>query len=155
MFRTDFWTLWEKERVGWFGRMALKHVYYHVRNEVPVYVRYRMLGAGAWGWPRGMLWGGRWEGGSCLGTHVRMKDFKIKKIKSKWTIYLQKFKKQHLGLEKTVLCLINSFLLFKFQHKLDFLREVFFTFESESESPSALSNSSWPQGLYRSEYWSG
>ena len=28
-----------------------------------------------------MLWGGRWEGGSCLGTHVRVKDFKIKKIK--------------------------------------------------------------------------
>ena len=21
-----FWTLWERERVGWFGRMALKHV---------------------------------------------------------------------------------------------------------------------------------
>ena len=29
-----------------------------------------------------MLWGGRWEGGSCLGTHVRIKDFKIKKIKN-------------------------------------------------------------------------
>ena len=27
-----------------------------------------------------MLWGGRWEGGSCLGPHVRIKDFKIKKI---------------------------------------------------------------------------
>ena len=40
---------------------------------------YSMLGAGAWGWPREMLWGGRWEGGSCLGTHVRIKDFKIKK----------------------------------------------------------------------------
>ena len=30
-----------------------------------------------------MLWGGRWEGGSCLGTHVRIKDFKILKIKIK------------------------------------------------------------------------
>ena len=30
---------------------------------------------------REMLWGGRWEGGSCLGMHVRIKDFKIKKIK--------------------------------------------------------------------------
>ena len=40
-----------------------------------------MLGAGAWGWPREMLWGGRWEGGSCLGTHVRIKDFTILKIK--------------------------------------------------------------------------
>ena len=28
-----------------------------------------------------MLWGGRWEGGSYLGTHVRIKDFKIKKKK--------------------------------------------------------------------------
>ena len=28
-----------------------------------------------------MLWGGRWEGGACLGTHVRIKDFKIKKNK--------------------------------------------------------------------------
>ena len=42
---------------------------------------YSMLGAGAWRWPREMLWGGRWEGGSCLGTHVRIKDFKIKKNK--------------------------------------------------------------------------
>ena len=30
-----------------------------------------------------MLWGGRWEGGSCMGTHVRIKDFKIKKKKKK------------------------------------------------------------------------
>ena len=30
-----------------------------------------------------MLWGGRWEGGSCLGTHVRIKDLKILKIKKK------------------------------------------------------------------------
>ena len=26
MYRTVFWTLWERERMGWFGRMALKHV---------------------------------------------------------------------------------------------------------------------------------
>ena len=26
MYRTVFWTLWERARVGWFGRMALKHV---------------------------------------------------------------------------------------------------------------------------------
>ena len=44
---------------------------------------YSMLGAGAWGWPREMLWGGRWEGVSCLGTHVRIKDFKIKKERKK------------------------------------------------------------------------
>ena len=38
---------------------------------------YSMLGAGAWGRPTEMLWGGRWERGSCLGTHVRIKDFKL------------------------------------------------------------------------------
>ena len=31
---------------------------------------YWVLGAGALGWPRGMGWGGRWEGGSWWGTHV-------------------------------------------------------------------------------------
>ena len=35
MYRTVFWTLWERERVGWFGRMALEYVY-HIRNESPV-----------------------------------------------------------------------------------------------------------------------
>ena len=32
--------------------MALKHVYYHVRNELPVYARYRIQDA--WGWCMGM-----------------------------------------------------------------------------------------------------
>ena len=32
--------------------------------------RYRMLGAGAMGRPRGMVWGGRREQGSGWGTHV-------------------------------------------------------------------------------------
>ena len=31
---------------------------------------YRMLGAGTRGRSREMRWGGRWEGGSGLGTHV-------------------------------------------------------------------------------------
>ena len=43
---------------------------------------YSMLGAGAWGRPTEMLWGGRWEEGSCLGMPIRIKDFKIKKIKN-------------------------------------------------------------------------
>ena len=34
--------------MGRFGRMALKHVYYQIRNELPVYVRYRIQDA--WGW---------------------------------------------------------------------------------------------------------
>ena len=50
----------------------MKHVYYHVRNELPVYVQYRIQDA--WGWCMGMIrrdiWGGRWERGTCLGTRV-------------------------------------------------------------------------------------
>ena len=30
MYRRDFGTLWEKVKVGWFERIALKHVYYHM-----------------------------------------------------------------------------------------------------------------------------
>ena len=30
MYRTVFWTLWEKVRVGRSERIALKHVYYHI-----------------------------------------------------------------------------------------------------------------------------
>jgi len=70
MYRTVFWTLWERERVGRFGRMAMKHVKYHVGNELPVQARCWMLGAGALGRPRGMVWGGRREEGSGWGTHV-------------------------------------------------------------------------------------
>ena len=31
--------LWEKARVGWFERIALKHVYYHMWNRSPVQVQ--------------------------------------------------------------------------------------------------------------------
>ena len=48
MCRADFWSLRERERVGWFGRMALKQVYYLVRNESPVYVRCRIQDALDW-----------------------------------------------------------------------------------------------------------
>ena len=72
MYRTDFWTLWEKARVGWSERTALKHIYYQVWNTSPVQVgcMRQVLGAGALGWPRRMGWGGRCEGGSRWGTHV-------------------------------------------------------------------------------------
>ena len=44
--------LWEKARVGWFERIALKHVYYHMWNKSPVQVR--CMRQGAWGWCTGM-----------------------------------------------------------------------------------------------------
>ena len=68
MYRTEFWTLWEKARVGWSERRALKYIHYQVWNRSPVQVgcRRQVLMAGTLGWPRGM----GWEGGSGWGTHV-------------------------------------------------------------------------------------
>ena len=72
MYRTDFWTLWEKARVGCSKRIALKQVYYQGWNRSPAQARYmrRVLRAGALGRPIGMGWRGRREGGSGWGTHV-------------------------------------------------------------------------------------
>ena len=72
MYRTDFWTLWQKVRLGCSERTASKHVYYQVWNRSPVEVGCMrlVLGAGALGWPRGMGWRGRWERDSGRGTHV-------------------------------------------------------------------------------------
>ena len=84
MYRTDFWTLWEKVRMGWSERIALKHVYYQVWNRLPAQAEWmrQVLRAGALGWPRGMGWGGRWEGGSGWGTHV-----------NPWLIYVNVWQK--------------------------------------------------------------
>ena len=72
MYRTDFWTLWEKARVGCFERTAWKHIYYQGWNRSPAQVgcMRQVLGPGALGRPRGMGWRGRPEGGSGWGTHV-------------------------------------------------------------------------------------
>ena len=45
---------------------------------------YRMLGASALGWPWGMVWGGRWERGSGLGTRVHP-----------WQIHVDVWKNQY------------------------------------------------------------
>ena len=43
MYRTVLWTLWERERVGRFGRMTLKHVKYHVKKNIVVTMSQRVL----------------------------------------------------------------------------------------------------------------
>ena len=72
MYRTEFWTLWEKARVGCFERTASKHVYYPGWNRSPAQAgcMRQVLGPGALGRPRGIEWRGRWEGGSGCGIHV-------------------------------------------------------------------------------------
>ena len=47
-----FWTLWERARVGWYGRMALKHVNYHMWNESSVQAQ--CMRQDAQGWCTGM-----------------------------------------------------------------------------------------------------
>ena len=69
---------------------------------------YSMLGAGAWGWPREMLWGGRWEGGLCLGTHVRIKYFKIKKKNKLKTNKQKKIKKKIIEQGNAYFILLNE-----------------------------------------------
>ena len=72
MYSPDFWTLWEKARVGWSERIAMKHAYYQVWKRSPAQVgcMRQVLRVGALGRPSGMGQGGRWEGGSGWGTPV-------------------------------------------------------------------------------------
>ena len=72
MYRTEFWTLWEKVRVGCFERTASKHVYYLGWNRSPARVgcMRQVLRPGALGRPRGIGWRGRWEGGLRWGIYV-------------------------------------------------------------------------------------
>ena len=72
MYKTDFWTLWEKARMGCFKRTASKHVYYlgWNRSLAQVVCMRQVLRLGALGRPRGIGWRGRWEGGWGWGTHV-------------------------------------------------------------------------------------
>ena len=72
MYRADFWTLWEKVRVGCSERIALKQVYYQGWNRSPAQVgcMRQVLRAGALGSSRGIGWKGRREGGSGWGIHV-------------------------------------------------------------------------------------
>ena len=47
---------------------------------------YRMLGADALGWPREMIWGGWWEGGSGLGTHVHLWQIHVNAWQNQYSI---------------------------------------------------------------------
>ena len=64
--------LWEKARVGFSERIALKQVYYQGWNRSPAQVGCvrQVLGPGVLGRPRGMGCRGRREGGSGWGRHV-------------------------------------------------------------------------------------
>ena len=62
-YKEQTFELREKARLGWFERIVLKHVYYHIsdRSASKFDAWDRVLRAGALGQPRGMGWDG--EGG--------------------------------------------------------------------------------------------
>ena len=101
MYRTEFWTLWEKARVGCFERIELKQVYYQgwVRSPAQVGCMRQVLRAGALGGPGGMGWGRRREGGSEWGTHVNL-----------WLIHISVWQKplQYCGVINLQLIKING-----------------------------------------------
>ena len=59
----------------------------------------RMLGAGALGWPRGIVQGGRWEEGSEWGTHVHL-----------WRIHVNVWQNQYniVKFKKIIIIIINK-----------------------------------------------
>ena len=115
MYRTDFWTLWEKARVGCFERTASKHVYYQGWNRSPAQVgcMRQVLGVGELGRPRGMGWGGRWEGGSEWGIHV-----------NPWLIHVNVWQKP------LQYCKVISLQLIKINGK-NILKKIFYPFALE------------------------
>ena len=75
---------------------------------------YRKLGAGALGWSRGMVWGGKWEGGFRIGnTCTPMADacwcmakpIQYCKVKKKKKIFFQRLKFKKKKRERNFLCL--------------------------------------------------
>ena len=50
---------------------------------------YTMLGPGARGRSREMIWGGRWEGGSGLGTHVHPWQIHVNVWQNQYSIVKQ------------------------------------------------------------------
>ena len=52
-------------------------------------IGYRMPRTGAWGRSREMIWGGRWEGGSGLGTHVHLWQINVNEWQNQYSIVKQ------------------------------------------------------------------
>jgi len=119
MYIKVFWTLWERVRAGWFGRMALKQVYYHMWTWLPVQVR--CMRQGARGWCTGMTL--RDGMGREVGGDVRMESTCTPGLDSCWymakpiqyckVISLQ-LKKINFILKKNYVFCYLSFSLFVF-----------------------------------------
>ena len=78
---------------------SISFTIFQVINEAYLDTRYWMLGAGAMGRPRGMVWGGGREEGSGWGTHVCL-----------WQIHFDIWQNQYN--------ILKFKKLFKFMHKI-------------------------------------
>ena len=71
-YKEQTFGLWEKVRVRWFAIIALKHVYYHIRNRWPVQVQ--CMKQSTQSQCSGTTQKLGWDGGGCgvqdWGTHV-------------------------------------------------------------------------------------
>ena len=89
--RIDFLTLWEKARVGWFGRITLKNMYITICEIVLVQVQCMKQGAQSWctviTQRDGM--GREWEWVLGRGTHVHL-----------WLIHICVMTKNHHNIIK-------------------------------------------------------
>ena len=100
----------------WYWNMY--NIIYETSRQSRSDARYWMLGAGAMGWPRGMVWGGMREEGSGWGTHVYLwrihfgiwqNQYNIVKLKNKIKFKKNPQIKQIIEEKKKKNCLPVSF----------------------------------------------
>ena len=96
--------LWEKARVGWFERIALKHVYYHMWNRSLGQVWCMRQGAQGWCTVMTLRDGkerevGGVSGCTCACTHVYP-----------WLIHVNEWQKKTLQYCKVISLHLNKFL---------------------------------------------
>ena len=127
MYRTDFWTLWEKARVGCFKRTASQHVGWN-RSPAQVGCMRQVLGPGALGRPRRIGWRGRLDRGSGWGTHVNpwLIHFNV------WQNPLQKKKKKEAAAVRTGLQTMDWFKIGKGIHQSYILSPCLFNLYAEN-----------------------
>ena len=70
----------------WENGIETYNIIYETNHQSRFDAGYRMLGAGALGLPREMVWGERWERSSGLGTHVHPWQIHVNVWKNQYSI---------------------------------------------------------------------
>ena len=93
------------------GIEIMYNIIYETSHQSRFDARYWMLGAGALGRPRGMVWGGRREEGSGWGTHVYLWQIHFDIWQNQYNIVKLnkiKLKKKNAGAQSVILKLNSS-----------------------------------------------